>query len=679
MKLRHQLLIISLFALSIPWAGCQYIQEMQRVMLEGNERELVASARALALMLADENELFSGADELSSSSSIYFHELPAAPTLDGYADEWREWPVVPASMSRAVETRASGSYQAGRYAGNLFLLLNIADETPVWSTPARAGDQLQIITSGGDVLHLSPVSPGVVRGYWQSDQSGTAAEYRMQAYWRDSPDGYQIELRILPGMLSGKLGLRYLDRSPDSAGQLQAGLERGTSAYYSFASEELNKRLDAFAVSGLRLGVSDRSGWVVGRGGELQLVGANEDDDGNGLLARIYSMILSEERISELDSWSQLGQFQTLDVLSSLTGQIRTAVFSYGNLRVHRAVVPIVRGGEVLGAVIAEKSSASVVEATGTAFGRLAFWAILATLLVAIGLLLYATVLSLRIRRLSAAAQSAMQNPASGSLADRFPDTTASDEIGDLGRSYKELLGRLDEYTQYLKTLTGKLSHELRTPLAIIRSSLDNLEHEELNGEARVYSGRAAEGTSRLTTILNSMSTASHLEQSIKTAEFETFDLNELLENAGAGYRDAYSKSNSREGSRESNIRVSSPNHPVMIYGSPDLIMQLLDKLVDNARDFCPKDGVIELGLSESEENIRLTVSNDGPLLPEHMQSQLFDSLVSVRQKRESNSAHLGLGLYIVRLIAERHGARVFAENRTDDSGVVFGVELCFE
>ena len=667
MKLRHQLLIISLFALSIPWAGFQYVQEMQRVMLEGNERELVASAHALALMLADENELFSGADELSSGSSIYFHDLPSSPTLDGYADEWRDWPVAPGSMNRSIETSSTGSYQAGRYQGNLFLLLNISDPSPVWNTPSRAGDQLQIITSGGDVLNLSPVSPGVVRGQWQSDELGLAGEYRLQAYWRDTSDGYQIELKILPGMLDSVLGLRYMDRGSGNDGQLIAGIERGEASHYIFASKELNQRLEIFATEGLRLGVSDRSGWVVGRGGELQLVGATEQDQRSSLLARIYSVILSEERISTQDDWSRSGQFQTLDVLSSLTGQTRTAVFSFGNLRVHRAAVPIVRGGEVLGVVIAEKSSASVVEATDTAFGRLAFWAILATLLVAMGLLLYASVLSIRIRRLSAAAQSAMQDPASGSLSDRFPNSSSSDEIGDLNRAYKQLLGRLDEYTQYLKTLTGKLSHELRTPLAIIRSSLDNLDQEQLDAEARIYSERASEGTSRLAGILNAMSTASHLEQSIKTAEFENFDLNELVENAGAGYRDAYP---------DTNIQVRSPNHAVMIHGSPDLIMQLLDKLVDNARDFCPEEGRIELGLSETEEGVRLTVSNDGPLLPEHMQSQLFDSLVSVRETREVNSAHLGLGLYIVRLIAERHEARVFAENRGDGLGVAFGLEI---
>ncbi len=667
MKLRHQLLIISLFALSIPWAGCQYIQEMQRVMLEGNERELVASARALALMLADENRLFSGADELSSNTSIYFHELPAAPTLDGYADEWRNWPVAPAAMSNAPSAESTATYQAGRYAGVLYFFIDITDPASAWSTPVSVGDQLQILSAEDEVLSLSPVSPGVVRGQWQTDRSLTASEYRMQAYWRDAPNGYQIELRVLPGMLDGRLGLRYLDSHTGMDGQLFAGLERGIPSHYTFASEELNTRLETFATSGMRLGVSDRSGWVVGRGGELQLVGAGEQEDRNGLLARLYSLILQEDRISELDNWPATGRFQTLDVISSVTGETRTAVFSNGNLRVHRASVPIIRGGEVLGAVIAEKSSASVVEATDTAFGRLAFWAVLATLLVAIGLLLYASFLSMRIRRLSSAAQQAMQDPASGSLANRFPDTGAADEIGDLNRAYKQLLIRLDEYTQYLKTLTGKLSHELRTPLAIIRSSLDNLEHEKLDPEARVYSGRAAEGAGRLTAILNAMSTASHLEQSIKSAEFETFDLNELIENAGAGYRDAYP---------EASIQVKSPNHAVMIDGSPDLIMQLLDKLVDNARDFCPKEGVIELGLVETEPGVRLTVANDGSPLPEHMQSQLFDSLVSVRETREANTAHLGLGLYIVRLIAERHDARVFAENREHGSGVVVGLEF---
>ena len=79
-----------------------------------------------------------------------------------------------------------------------------------------------------------------------------------------------------------------------------------------------------------------------------------------------------------------------------------------------------------------------------------------------------------------------------------FPETAAPDELGDVARSFSMLLGRLNEYTGYLRTLAGKLAHEIRTPLTIVRSSLDNLESEPVTaggthlprtGRARAASG----------------------------------------------------------------------------------------------------------------------------------------------------------------------------------------------
>ena len=68
-----------------------------------------------------------------------------------------------------------------------------------------------------------------------------------------------------------------------------------------------------------------------------------------------------------------------------------------------------------------------------------------------------------------------------GNLSRILPESEAKDELGDLSRSFSSLLGRLDEYTGYLRTLAGKLAHEIRTPLTIIRSSLENLESEGLS------------------------------------------------------------------------------------------------------------------------------------------------------------------------------------------------------
>ena len=85
--------------------------------------------------------------------------------------------------------------------------------------------------------------------------------------------------------------------------------------------------------------------------------------------------------------------------------------------------------------------------------------------------------------------------------------------------------------------------------------------------------------------------------------------------------------------------------------------MQALDKLVDNARGFCPPDGWVRLSLVADGEGARIALANAGPLLPEAMQSRLFDSLVSLRAKpqRSEGGTHLGFGLHIAKLITELH------------------------
>jgi two-component system, OmpR family, sensor histidine kinase ChvG len=77
-----------------------------------------------------------------------------------------------------------------------------------------------------------------------------------------------------------------------------------------------------------------------------------------------------------------------------------------------------------------------------------------------------------------------------------------------------------------------------------------------------------------------------------------------------------------------------------------------------------------------SLDSAEITVSNEGPALPMEMQEQLFDSMVSVRPQQGGDEAHLGLGLYIVRLIAEFHNGSARLENRPDGKGVTAVISL---
>jgi signal transduction histidine kinase len=113
------------------------------------------------------------------------------------------------------------------------------------------------------------------------------------------------------------------------------------------------------------------------------------------------------------------------------------------------------------------------------------------------------------------------------------------------------------------------------------------------------------------------------------------------------------------------------------MHGAPELIAQALDKLVDNARSFAPEHGWIRIALARGDDGARITVTNSGPLLPPALQDRLFESLVSLRPSSASDTApHLGLGLYVVRLIAEAHRGRASARNLSDGSGVEFCIDL---
>lgn len=103
--------------------------------------------------------------------------------------------------------------------------------------------------------------------------------------------------------------------------------------------------------------------------------------------------------------------------------------------------------------------------------------------------------------------------------------------------------------------------------------------------------------------------------------------------------------------------------------------MQLLDKLVDNAVDFSPPGSAIVLRGATEAGQLRVDVDNEGRPLPAAGRERLFESLWQSRTD-DDRKPHFGLGLYIVRLIAEHHGGRVEALDLPDRPGARLRVWL---
>jgi len=438
------------------------------------------------------------------------------------------------------------------------------------------------------------------------------------------------------------------------------------------ASPEIAQIIEGLSRTTARIWVIDRQGTVLARAGTLKPAPAQRppgslwDRVETATVGRLYKAFLEQPREDFTDDAAAQGAPRGRDVEGALAGILTTdrRPTSDGRAAIVSAAHPVWVGDQVRGVVIAEETGNAVLAERNLAFERL-FNIVLAVLLVgSLALTAYATVLSSRIRRLRDDAERAID--AEGRLRAPLASSKAGDEIGDLSRSFASVLARLSDYASYQEKMASRLSHELRTPIAVVRSSLDNLKATALPEESRVYMSRAQEGLARLTQILTRMAEAARLEQSLSDVDRERFDIVAVVRGCVEGYRLAY---------RDARIALSGDDGPIEVDGAPDLVAQMLDKLVANAVEFA-RGGAIDVEVRRRGGVVDLVVANEGPPLPEGMAGRLFDSMVSVRAADDAAEPHLGLGLYIVRIIAHFHRGTVHAADRPDGRGVIVGVTL---
>ena len=456
--------------------------------------------------------------------------------------------------------------------------------------------------------------------------------------------------------------------------------ETGEGPLPPSASPEIAQIVQGLSRTTARIWVIDRNGVVLARAGSLKRPSGEDEGSDHRSPGRfvsavqtvthpLYRRILKQPTEDFEDDAIAQGPPRGRDVEGALSGILTTdrRATSDGRAVIVSAAHPIWLGDEVRGAVIVEETGNRVLAERNRAFERL-FNIVVAVLLIgSVALTLFASRLSARIRRLRDDAEQAID--AQGRVRKPLSSSAAGDEIGDLSRSFASVLARLTDYASYQEKMATRLSHELRTPVAVVRSSLENLKAQPLAGDSRVYIERAQGGLARLTTILARMTEATRLEAAVKDSARERFDGAKVLAGCVDGYRLAYP---------QSTFALALPDGDAPLQGAPELFAQMLDKLVANAVEFAT-GGTIDIRLARDDSEARLVVSNEGPTLPAEIADRLFDSMVSMRSERaakDSREPHLGLGLYIVRLVAEFHGGAARATNRADGSGVEVMVSL---
>jgi dedicated sortase system histidine kinase len=674
MRLRNQLLALSLLTLLLPWSGWKLVQELENFLRQAEENALLGSAHTLTQVLPSE---YRAELRLARGQALPLRQLAMEPIADGYLTDWPE-------VNQNLSFESAGGLLkldllAGRFGTHFYLAVKVTDPGDIRATTfntgtadagERAGVVLYVQSNRGQFSYMiSSEAPGPLT---VNSQGGNGT--RLNAAWMDDADGYTLELS-LPGDVErisiGAVAPAFTMQGVSFeryAGTLN-GRQQGQWLELVSRNDGLSQWLAKIVPVNTRAWLVQSEAWVVADSGP--------SDTNNSELTWAKRMLYQAVADSEMPlrqappAWPVRIEAEVVNTaLQGGNGTLwnrdaeSAAVYNLVAVPVFDdQLMAAYPRGKAIGAMVLETRSEGLLLMTNRALGRFSMIALLLVVVLTAGLWLFASRLSHRVQKLSGAVSRAMDD--SGRVSD-LPLTTSADELGELARNTEKLLRAVAEYTHYLQKLAGRLSHELKTPIAITRSSLENLASQNLSPNTRQYLSRAQEGLDRQAAIVSAMSEAQRLEGSVRTADWETINLGEMLRHCV----DAYRSVNSRR-----TIKLGLPAESCELRCAPELIAQALDKLVDNAISLSAPDCEIDISLKREESAWLICVANEGTRLPDVLHEQLFDSLVSLRDKR-AGGQHLGLGLHIVRLVAEAHGGKVSARNLPDDRGVEFTIRL---
>lgn len=254
------------------------------------------------------------------------------------------------------------------------------------------------------------------------------------------------------------------------------------------------------------------------------------------------------------------------------------------------------------------------------------------------------------------------------------------DEIGRLGRSLDQMARKLSAALTDLeganRALRGEVerereldrqrmaffnaaSHELKTPVTILKGQLSGmLEGVGVYQDRDKYLLRSLQTTGRMENLIGEMLAISRMESGAAALRQETVDLSALtaerLQQDGELFRQ-----------REQEL-VSALTPGVLVTGDPSLLGRAVGNLLSNAALYSPQRARIRVWCGLRDGRPALTVENTGARIPEEALPHLFEAFYRTENSRNRSTGGSGLGLYLVKMILDRHGAECAIENTKD-------------
>ena len=677
-RLRTKLLLLALGVLALPYLSYLQLAEMERLLMEGQSHAQLLTAEGISTLFNDREDLFNDLPvSLEDYESLFAHPIEDPVRLDGRVDDWGE---VATRMERfgAEDGRdrdGSFSLVLGESGGFLYGFMKILDDRRWYREPSLLrldnADHVRlsfIRTDGEEGRALITLSrPGVTTAYrmqedWRYAEGAPAKQ--IQGHLVETDQGYDVEFRLPLSLLGSRryFGVAFADvdtpaREVRAITQTLPTADKEGFNLVILRSPELLKVIEGLGYSGSRILVIDPQRRVRAETG-AQLIASNPPREADWVyrigqwIRRVSSTVPDAGTIDEIIDNSLAG------------GPIALPRTLENGVEVITAANPIVSKDGILGTVLVEQNMDEILAFQYEAIERVMLVSALILLFVFLALFAFSARLAWRIRNLRREAAAAIDEYGRLRTLSLKAEQGAGDEIGDLSRSVSNVLTRLHQHNTFLENMPRTLRHEINNPLNTLSTSLQHLEHESPSAAGK-YLASAKRGVMLIGSIVQNLADAANLEESLQAEELEVIDMQQFLERYVA---------NLTTTQKHREIVFRGTSHPVLARIADFRVEQLLDKIIDNAIDFHHPGSPIKVQLDDYGDSLQITVANRGPVLPLIDGEALFESMVSHRGPQ--SRLHFGLGLYVVRVIAEYHGGSVRAANLADGSGVAIMVRL---
>lgn len=231
------------------------------------------------------------------------------------------------------------------------------------------------------------------------------------------------------------------------------------------------------------------------------------------------------------------------------------------------------------------------------------------------------------------------------------------DELADLGNAFNDMADALDKLESSRRSFVANVSHELKTPMTSIAGFIDGILDGTIpKSKEDYYLKIVSDEVRRLSRLVVAMLNMSKMESGDFEMKQKNYNVSDQIIHILLTFEQKIEKQNIE-------IRGLDDLMPYHVFADADMIYQVVYNIFDNAVKFTNENGYIDIRLREVGNMIEVSIKNSGTGIDSNELGHIFERFYKVDKSRSLDAKGAGLGLYIVKMMVEMHGGKIFARS----------------